>query len=120
MDTIAAISTVQAPSAIGILRITGEKTLSVMERVFHPLNGKPMGEQEPRRLICGTVLDREGRQIDSAMGVYFRGPNSYTGEDSGGSGSGSGGGRPFSALESGRSSGFVLRCWRKTCDIGEK
>lgn len=82
MDTIAAISTVQAPSAIGILRITGEKTLSVMERVFHPLNGKSMGEQEPRRLICGTVLDREGRQIDSAMGVYFRGPNSYTGEDS--------------------------------------
>ncbi len=82
MDTIAAISTVQAPSAIGVLRITGEKTLSVMERVFHPLNGKPMGEQEPRRLICGTVLDREGRQIDSAMGVYFRGPNSYTGEDS--------------------------------------
>jgi len=83
MDTIAAISTLQAPSAIGILRMTGEQTLPILDQVFRPFNGKPMREQQPRRMIYGSLLDREGRVIDNAMAVFFKGPHSYTGEDSG-------------------------------------
>lgn len=82
-DTIAAIATAQAPSAIGVLRLSGPDTRRILNRVFRPKNGRPMSEQEPRRLVLGEVLDREGRVIDSALAVLFPGPGSYTGEDCG-------------------------------------
>ena len=34
-----------------------------------------------RKLMLGTLLDKEGRVIDQCMAVYTRGPHSYTGED---------------------------------------
>lgn len=82
-DTIAAIATAPAPSAIGVLRLSGPETRRILDRVFRPKNGRPMSAQEPRRLVLGEVLDREGRVIDSALAVLFPGPGSYTGEDCG-------------------------------------
>ena len=82
-DTIAAIATAPGPSAIGVVRLSGPGTRSALDRVFRPKNGRPMSRQEPRRLVLGDVLDREGRAIDSALAVLFPGPGSYTGQDCG-------------------------------------
>ena len=82
-DTIAAIATAPGPSAIGVVRLSGPGTRSALDRVFRPKNGRPMSRQEPRRLVLGDVLDREGRVIDSALAVLFPGPGSYTGQDCG-------------------------------------
>ena len=80
-DTIAAIATIQAPSAIGIVRLTGPDTRRILDGVFAPANGRPMSAQTPRKMVFGRALDRSGGVIDEAMAVLFPGPNSYTGED---------------------------------------
>ena len=82
-DTIAAIATAPGPSAIGVVRLSGPDTCVVLDRVFRPKNGRPMSRQEPRRLVLGDVLDRDGQVIDSALAVLFPGPGSYTGQDCG-------------------------------------
>ena len=81
MEPIAAISTGNALSAIGILRISGEGCFDVCDRVFRPRNGRPFSRQNPREMVLGNLLDREGRTIDACLAVRFPGPRSYTGED---------------------------------------
>lgn len=80
-DTIAAIATAQIPSAIGILRLSGEDTRAILDGVFRPKNGNPMSAQPSRKMVYGDLLDSEGRVIDNALCVLFPAPNSYTGED---------------------------------------
>ena len=80
-DTIAAIATIPAPSAIGIVRLPGPDTRRILDGVFAPANGRPMSAQTPRKLVFGRALARSGGVIDEALAVLFPGPNSYTGED---------------------------------------
>ena len=80
-DTIAAIATPQLPSAIGILRLSGPDTLQALDRVFRAGNGRPAGEQTPRRMVLGDLLDQDGSVLDHVLCVRFAAPNSYTGED---------------------------------------
>ena len=82
MDTIAAIATAAAPSAVGILRISGEDAFRVLDRIFAPASGKPMSARGARRMIYGALRDAEGRVIDRALAVRFDAERSYTGESS--------------------------------------
>ena len=78
---IAAVSTGNQISAIGILRLTGEGCADVAGAVFTLNNGTPLREAPNRKLMLGTLRDKEGRVIDQCMAVYTRAPHSYTGED---------------------------------------
>ena len=80
-DTIAAIATPAAPSAIGILRLSGPEAISAVSAVFRPLGGKALEEQEDRRLVLGELLGPEGEVIDHALATISHSPHSYTGED---------------------------------------
>ena len=80
-DIIAAVATGKVPCAIGILRLTGMGCAEVAGRVFTPISGKPLSDAPNRKLIMGTVRDRQGRIIDQALAVFCRAPHSYTGED---------------------------------------
>nr|WP_326127525.1 tRNA uridine-5-carboxymethylaminomethyl(34) synthesis GTPase MnmE [uncultured Oscillibacter sp.] len=82
MDLIAAIATGAAASAIGILRLSGDGCFAACDRVFRPAGGRPFGDQEPRKLVMGEMLDSRGRVVDRGMAVRFPAPHSYTGEDS--------------------------------------
>ena len=82
MDIIAAISTGQAATAIGIVRVSGEGCFALCDQVFQARNGKPFSTQEPRKMTYGDILDSTGRVIDRGLAVRFPGPRSYTGEDS--------------------------------------
>ena len=79
--TIAAVSTGNQISAIGILRLTGEDCAQIAGQVFTPDNGLPLWEAANRKLILGTLTDKQGRAIDRCMAVYPRAPHTYTGED---------------------------------------
>lgn len=79
--TIAAIATAAQPAAIGILRLSGDTAIETAQAVFTPQFGSALGQQPSRRLVLGTLRDRQGRVIDQAMAVVCRAPNSYTGED---------------------------------------
>ena len=81
MDTIAAIAAGGgAPSAIGVVRISGPDCFAACGRVFR--SARPFEELEARRMVLGEILDREGRVLDRGLAVRFPEPRSYTGEDS--------------------------------------
>ena len=78
---IAAISTGNIVSAIGILRLTGEGCAEIAGKVFKLTSGIPLEQAPNRKLMLGELYDKEGRVIDQCVAVYTRGPHSYTGED---------------------------------------
>lgn len=80
-DTIAAIATGNVISAIGIIRLSGDDTLAVIDRVFHPASGKAMSESPNRKLVYGALCDTDGQTLDLCLCTISRGPSSYTGED---------------------------------------
>ncbi len=81
MDVIAAIATGGNPTAIGIVRVSGAGCFALCERVFRAANGRAFGEQAPRKLVFGEMLDAAGRVVDQGLAVRFPGPGSFTGED---------------------------------------
>ena len=79
-DTIAAIATAPGEGGIGIIRISGEKSLQVAQSIFKSKSGKMVKDYNARTLIYGTVVDNE-KVIDEVLVAYMKGPNSYTAED---------------------------------------
>ena len=82
MDTIAAIATGHSPTAIGIVRVSGEGCFALCDKVFRATNSRPFSEQPSHKMAFGEMLDGQGRVIDQGLAVRFPGPHSYTGEDS--------------------------------------
>ena len=79
-DTIAAIATAPGEGGIGIIRISGEKSLQVAQSIFKSKSGKMIKDYNARTLIYGTVVDNE-KVIDEVLVAYMKGPNSYAAED---------------------------------------
>ncbi len=75
-DTIVANITPLIPSAVGIIRISGDKALEIGKKLFElPKDIKP------RKAYFGKIKDREGNVIDEGLLIYFKAPHSFTGED---------------------------------------
>lgn len=80
-DTIAAAATPLVPSAIGILRLSGPKAREIIDSVYKPMVGGHLSDQPARKLVYGTLTDKNGIPIDQVLATWSPGPNSYTGED---------------------------------------
>ena len=80
-DTIAAIATGASVSAIGIVRLSGERAIELADALFRPASGRPMRESEPRTLVYGSLFTRAGELLDLCLCTLRRAPHSYTGED---------------------------------------
>ena len=78
---IAAVSTGNQVSAIGIIRLSGDGCIAVADKVFTLYNKKSLLDAPDRKLMMGLLQDKNGRVIDQCMAVCSRGPHSYTGED---------------------------------------
>ena len=79
--TIAAVSTGNVVSAIGIIRLTGDDCIAVADKVFTLSNQRSLAEAPDRKLLLGELHDKQGRTIDGCCVIVSRGPHSYTGED---------------------------------------
>ena len=80
-DTIIAVSTPPGFGGLGIVRISGKRSLAVAGRIFRP-KGKSGRAFPVRRAVFGTVLDPKGKgALDEAFLTYFKAPRSYTRED---------------------------------------
>lgn len=79
-DTIAAIATAPGEGGIGIIRISGPKSLEVAEEIFFSMSGKKISEYPARTLIFGNIKNGD-KKIDEVLVAYMKGPNSYTAED---------------------------------------
>ena len=80
-EPIAAIATPPVPSAIGIVRVSGEGAIEAASAVFRAASGRPLAACESRRLVYGTLLGPDGAPIDQVLATVSRAPHSYTGED---------------------------------------
>ena len=78
---IAAVSTGNVVSAIGIIRMTGAGCAVVADKVFTRMNGKSLAQAPERKLVLGDLHDSQDRVIDQCCAIFTPGPNSYTGED---------------------------------------
>ncbi len=74
--TIAAISTAKGKGGVAMIRISGDEALDVAKRVFKLRTSDIV----PRHIYYGEIM-RDGDIIDDGTLVYFRSPNSYTGQD---------------------------------------
>ena len=80
-DTIAAISTPLGPGGIGIVRLSGPRSLVIAERLFHP-KGKGHPALLSRRFYTGEIRHpSDGRILDEVLLVYMASPKTYTRED---------------------------------------
>lgn len=77
-DTIAAISTPFGEGGIGIIRISGEKSLEITNKIFLPMNKEPL---KNRMMTYGHIYDDCGKTIDEVLTVYMKNPKTYTAED---------------------------------------
>lgn len=80
-DTIAAIATGSARSAIGIVRLSGPESLNAVERLFTSAGGGALSAHPAGALVYGTLRDEQGRVLDECLATYSKAPRSYTGED---------------------------------------
>ena len=79
-DTIAAIATALSNSGIGIIRISGDESFSVIKRIFRTKSGKPVNTEESHRVHYGFIYDGE-EKLDEVLVLIMKGPHSYTAED---------------------------------------
>lgn len=80
-DTIAAIATGAQVAAIGIIRLSGPESIPLMDRLFRPMNGRPMSQAKDRTLVYGRLYNAAGDLLDICLCTISHGPGSYTGED---------------------------------------
>jgi len=79
-DTICAIATASGRGAIAVIRISGSASLEVAKKIFKPSKVEPENIKS-HHLYYGEIFENESI-IDDVLMVYFKGPHSYTGEDS--------------------------------------
>lgn len=80
-DTIAAIATGMGNSGIGIIRISGEKAISIADKIFSPKNSKKKIKTMPSYTAAYGLIEYEGEIYDEAVALVMRAPHTYTTED---------------------------------------
>jgi tRNA modification GTPase len=78
--TIAAISTPPGAGGIGIIRISGNESRTILQTIFTPAN--PPCSLDSHRLYYGTITDpAQAKLLDEVLVVYMQAPRTYTRED---------------------------------------
>lgn len=79
--TICAPATIPGTGAISIIRVSGEDSLAIADKVID-VKGESLSETEGYRLRYGTIFADDGSMLDNVIVSVFRAPHSYTGENS--------------------------------------
>ena len=79
-DTVVAQSTPYGYGGIGVIRVTGPGALQILG-CLTSLSKERLRAFKPRFVYKKTILDENKDPFDDAVVVYFKGPESYTGED---------------------------------------
>jgi len=79
-DTIAAIATAMSNSGIGIVRLSGDEAVSIIDKIFVMANHKKLADMPTHTIHYGHIKDGD-EIIDEVMVLLMKGPKSYTRED---------------------------------------
>lgn len=77
-DTICALATAYAHSAIGVIRVSGPQSQAIREKIFFPAKSK----QKDFVATFGEIRDLSGAPMDECLCTSFPSKRSYTGEAS--------------------------------------
>lgn len=80
-STVAAVSTPAGKGGIGIVRISGPDAFEIADRVFKPMRGRGFSSMKGYTAKLGNARSKDGKLLDQCVGLCFRAPRSYTGED---------------------------------------
>jgi len=80
MSTIASISTAPGIGGIGIIRMSGENSFEVLEKIFEPRTRQNIEEIKGYTIKYGNIVEN-GEVIDEVLVSYFKAPKSYTTEN---------------------------------------
>ena len=76
-DTIAAISTTMGVGAISIIRVSGSKSINIVNKIF---KGKDLTKVDSHTINYGYIIDGDS-VIDEVLVSVMRGPKTFTRED---------------------------------------
>ena len=79
-DSIVALATPSGAGAISIIRVSGPDAIEIGASVFKSIKNKDLKQQKTHTLHLGHIID-EGKTLDEVLISIFKGPNSYTGEN---------------------------------------
>lgn len=80
-DTIAAISSAAGNSGIGIIRVSGDEAIEVVDKIFRPANkNKKLANVESHTVHYGHIMDGD-KTLDQVLVIVMKNQHSYTGED---------------------------------------
>ncbi len=79
MSTIAALATAPGLGGVAIIRISGPETYAIADALVHLQT--PPSKRAPGTFLYTTFLDADGSTMDDGLMLFFRAPQSYTGED---------------------------------------
>lgn len=79
-DSIVALATPSGAGAIAVIRVSGQDAIAIGQRVFQSVKGKALTQQKSHTLHLGHIVDG-GKTLDEVLVSVFKGPNSYTGEN---------------------------------------
>ncbi len=79
-DSIVALATASGTGAIAIIRVSGKDAISIVNTVFKSIKNKDLTKQKSHTLHLGHIVD-ETKTLDQVLVSVFKGPNSYTGEN---------------------------------------
>ncbi len=79
-DSIVALATPSGAGAISIIRVSGPDAIEIGASVFKSIKNKDLKQQKTHTLHLGHIIDG-GKTLDEVLISIFKGPNSYTGEN---------------------------------------
>lgn len=77
-DTICAISTPPGVGGIAVIRLSGPRAIAIADSIWR---GKALADTPGYRCRLGDITDADGNILDNCVATVFRGPHSFTGED---------------------------------------
>lgn len=81
-DTIAAIATAMSDSGIGIIRVSGEDAIQIVDKIYrNPKNQKALTKYSSHTIHYGFIIKEDESVLDEVMVSVMKKPKSYTMED---------------------------------------
>ncbi|UQD53715.1 tRNA uridine-5-carboxymethylaminomethyl(34) synthesis GTPase MnmE [Bacillus methanolicus] len=81
-DTIAAISTPMGEGAIAIVRLSGDQSIEIADKLFRGVGGKRIIEAASHTIHYGHIIDPKTNEVaEEVMVSVMKGPKTFTKED---------------------------------------
>ena len=81
-DTICALATPPGEGGIGIIKISGNRALSILKKIFRNPKSKKIVKFKPWQLVYGFIVNPKSKEkIDEVLVSYMKKPKTYTREN---------------------------------------